>query len=182
MKLKVIKEPNPVLRKRSADVPLPLSKANENLLRAMLDYVIQSQNKEYAQKKKIREGVGIAAPQVGFNLRMTAISYTRGEKKIEYALVNPKIISSSIRQVALPQGEGCLSVETVHEGYVYRSNKITVEAFDLLQNKTITIIAFDFDAIVLQHEIDHLNGVLFYDRINTDNPFEEKPNSFLLKA
>jgi peptide deformylase len=181
MKLKVIKEPNPVLRKRSAEVPLPLSDANEKLLRAMFDYVVQSQNKEYALKKKIREGVGIAAPQVGFNLRMIAISYAKGDKRIEYALVNPKVVSSSIRQVALPQGEGCLSVEISHEGYVYRANKVTVEAYDLFQDKVITIIAHDFDAIVLQHEIDHLNGVLFYDRINSNNPFEEKVNSYILK-
>jgi peptide deformylase len=181
MKLKVIKESNPVLRKRSAEVPLPLSEGNKKLLQALFDYLIQSQNKEYALKKKIREGVGIAAPQVGFNLRMTAIAYTKDERRVEYALVNPRVISSSIRQVALPQGEGCLSVEIPHEGYVYRANKITVEAFDLLQNKVITIVAHDYEAIVLQHEIDHLNGVLFYDRINKKNPFEEKANSYILK-
>jgi peptide deformylase len=181
MKLKVIKEPNPVLRKRCAEIQLPLSESHEKLLRAMLNYVIKSQDKDYALKNRIREGIGIAAPQVGFSVRMIAISYAKGEGRIEYALVNPKILSSSIRQIAIAKGEGCLSVEIPYEGYVYRSSKITVEAFDLLQNKMISIVAFDLDAIVLQHEIDHLNGVMFYDRINIKNPFEEKVNSFLLK-
>ncbi|MFZ9782453.1 MAG: peptide deformylase, partial [Bacilli bacterium] len=73
-----------------------------------------------------------------------------------------------------------LSVAEEKPGYVYRANKITVKAFDLLQNKDIVIQAEGFDAIVLQHEIDHLNGILFYDYLQKDDPFKEKPNAELL--
>lgn len=179
-RLKVIQDPNPILRKRATPVLLPLSEEDSNLLKALLDYVHKSQDKTYAEKYNIREGIGLAAPQVGISKRLTAISYQRGEVKTEYMLANPVIVSQSVKQIALSSGEGCLSVPTEHPGYVYRANKITVKAFDLIQNKDILIQAEGFDAIVLQHEIDHLNGRLFYDYLDKIDPFKEKTNATLL--
>ena len=72
---------------------------------------------------------------------------------------------------------GCLSVDNEHEGYVYRSYKIVVKAFDALKGEDVTITARGYDAIVLQHEIDHLNGVLFYDHIDKKDPFKVIPGS-----
>ncbi|MBM3909804.1 MAG: peptide deformylase [Firmicutes bacterium] len=178
--LKVIQDPNPILRKRALPVSLPLSEEDSNLLKGLLKYVHQSQDKTYAEKHQIREGIGLAAPQVGISKRLTAISYQRGEIKTEYMLANPIIVSQSVKQIALTSGEGCLSVPSEHPGYVYRANKITVKAFDLIQNKEILIHAEGFDAIVLQHEIDHLNGILFYDYLDKKDPFKEKSNSILL--
>jgi peptide deformylase len=179
-RLKVVKEPHPVLRQRAAAVTLPLSSEDETLLQSLLTYVEQSQEPGYAEKHGIREGIGLAAPQVGISKRLLAISYQREEKQIRYALANPLILSSSVKQIALQSGEGCLSVDESHPGYVYRANKITVKAYDLLTKKTLTIEATGFDAIVLQHEIDHLNGVLFYDRIQAIDPYKVMPNSELL--
>jgi peptide deformylase len=179
-RLRVVQDPHPVLRKRAHPVPLPLSTEDENLLLRLLDYVKKSQDHEYAEKHSIREGIGLAAPQVGISKRLIAIYYHQGEQLIQYALVNPLIVTNSVKQLALKGGEGCLSVPKVYPGYVYRSKKITVKAFDLLQNKEITIQAEGFDAIVLQHEIDHLNGILFYDYLNKEEPFKEKPNGEIL--
>jgi peptide deformylase len=179
-RLQVVKDPNPSLRKRAIPVVIPLSKEDENILLSLLKYIHLSQDKTYAEKHKIREGIGLAAPQIGISKRMTAISYVRGEKKVEYALANPVTISQSVKQIALQSGEGCLSIDKEIPGYVYRSNKITVKAYDLLQKKEILIHADGFDAIVLQHEIDHLNGVLFYDHLNKNDPFQEKQNAILL--
>jgi len=178
--LKVIQDPNPILRKRALPVSLPLSEEDSNLLKGLLKYVHQSQDKTYAEKHQIREGIGLAAPQVGISKRLTAISYQRGEIKTEYMLANPIIVSQSVKQIAMTSGEGCLSVPSEHPGYVYRANKISVKAFDLIQNKEILIHAEGFDAIVLQHEIDHLNGILFYDYLDKKDPFKEKSNSILL--
>ncbi|MEY3431874.1 MAG: hypothetical protein RIS53_772 [Bacillota bacterium] len=178
--LKVIQDPHPILRKRAIPVALPLSEEDAKLLKALLKYVHQSQDKSYAEKHSIREGIGLAAPQVGISKRLTAISYQRGEVKTEYMLVNPVIITQSVKQIALNSGEGCLSVPSEHPGYVYRANKITVKAFDFIQNKEILIQAEGFDAIVLQHEIDHLNGILFYDHLDKKDPFLEKSNAILL--
>lgn len=174
-RLSVIQDPNPILRKRAVPVLIPLSKEDELLLQSLLEYVRLSQDKTYAEKHNIREGIGLAAPQVGISKRLIAISYQKGEQKVEFAIANPLITSQSVKQIALQSGEGCLSVPKEYPGYVYRAKKITVKGYDLLQQKNITIQAEGFDAIVLQHEIDHLNGVLFYDYLNTQNPFAEKP-------
>lgn len=179
-RLKVIQDPHEILRKRAIPVPLPLSKEDTDLLKDLLNYVHLSQDKAYAEKFKIREGIGLAAPQVGISKRLTAISYQKGDIKTEYMLANPVIVAQSVKQIALSTGEGCLSVPSEHPGYVYRANKITVKAFDLIQNKEIVIQAEGFDAIVLQHEIDHLNGVLFYDYLDKKDPFKEKANAILL--
>jgi peptide deformylase len=179
-RLKVIHDPHPVLRKRAEVVALPLSVEDELLAMSLLHYVHQSQDSVYAAKKKIREGIGLAAPQVGISKRITAISYTVQDKKVEYILVNPVILSSSVKKIALKSGEGCLSVNEAYEGYVYRAYKIKVKAYEVLQKQEIIIEASGFDAIVLQHEIDHLNGVLFYDYIKKDNPYFEQANAELL--
>ena len=102
------------------------------------------------------------------------------ERFTEYVLVNPKIIASSVKKIAIRSGEGCLSVKTDKPGYVYRYYKITMRGYDVFQGKVIDINAKGFDAIVLQHEYDHLDGIVYYDRINKTNPVEEIENSVLI--
>jgi peptide deformylase len=63
-----------------------------------------------------------------------------------------------------------------HIGIVKRKNKIIVNCYDLENNKEIKVCADKMLSIVLQHEIDHLNGILFYDRINKNNPFYTENN------
>lgn len=169
--LKIVKDQEKSLRERSTPIELPLSVAYKKTLLNMLEYLKKSQDKEYAEKHGVREGVGLAAPQIGINKRMLVVYYLDAEgKAIQHALVNPVIISNSVKKAYLTAGEGCLSVDGDHPGYVYRSNKITVRAFDILENKTVEFVARGYEAIVLQHEIDHLDGILFYDRINTKDP------------
>ena len=165
----------------SKDVEMPLSEEDKNLLEEMLDYLKKSQDPAYREKHpNVREGIGLAAPQIGVNKKMLVIHYLDDPEKetyITYGLVNPKIISNSIRKCYLKSGEGCLSVDEEHKGYAYRDYKITVKAYDVFKGEDISIRAIGFDAIVLQHEIDHLHGVLFYDHIDKKNPFKEIPGS-----
>ncbi len=70
----------------------------------------------------------------------------------------------------LESGEGCLSVENEHQGYVVRNARVTIRAFDLVQNQDVEIRARGYIAIVLQHELDHMDGILFYDHINKKEP------------
>ncbi len=171
----IIKDDNPLLRTRSADVALPLSKEDEDLLRDMLKYVDDSTIEEIAEKENLRPAVGISAIQVGVAKKMTAIIIKDGEgnKIHEYALVNPKIITNSVERAYLESGEGCLSVVDEHEGYIYRSARVKVKGFDILQNKEVLIKADGYFAIVLQHELDHFKGILFYDHIDKKNPFHK---------
>lgn len=179
----IIKDDNPLIRQKSLDVDLPLSKQDKDLLLDMLKYVDDSTIEELAEKYNLRPAVGISAIQVGVKKKMTAIIIKDGDgKKIyEYALVNPKIISNSIEKAYLSSGEGCLSVVDEHEGYIYRSARIKVKAYDLLQDKQIIIKAEGYLAIVLQHELDHFKGILFYDHINKNNPKYVDPDAIVIE-
>jgi peptide deformylase len=181
--IKIVKDSNPKIREKSVEVPLPLSKEDAEFIEEMMKYLKLSQDPEYREKHPAcREGVGLAAPQAGRNVRMLVISYANPTEEdpnriTEYELVNPRIIVNSIKKTYLQGGEGCLSVDEEHPGYVYRDFKIVVEAYDHLLGKKTHITARGYDAIVLQHEIDHLNGVLFYDHIDPKDPFKKIPGS-----
>ena len=171
---KIVKDTSLSLRGKSKPVVLPLEKQDRDLILKMFEYLKNSQNSEYREKHpNVREGVGLAAPQVGVNKRMNVIYYHDADgNEVKYALVNPRIVENSVKKTYLLAGEGCLSVDAKHEGYVVRDYKIKVKAYDALSDSDIEISARGYDAIVLQHEIDHLDGILYYDRINKDNPFQ----------
>lgn len=168
MKIKIIKDTNPLIRKRSVEVNLPLSDEDRDILDSMLDYIKKSQDEEYAKKYNIRPGVGLAAIQIGILKRMFCVHI---DDEHSYQLVNPKIIEASIKKSALEGGEGCLSVNKEHQGLVHRNYRIKMKAFNALTNEEVVITATGYLAIVLQHEYDHLDGRLFYDRIDKNNPF-----------
>ena len=115
--------------------------------------------------------MGLAFPQLGELKRIIVIVYEYAEGKFnEYVFVNPKIISHSEEIVALETGEGCLSVNREVEGHVPRYARVTVNGYDTDGNK-ISIRAREDLAVAFQHEIDHLNGILFFDKINPKKPF-----------
>ena len=181
MKYKIFKDNNPIMRKKSLPVELPLSKGDRETLDFMLDYLIKSQDEEYATKHHIRAGVGIAAIQLGILKRMFAIYYKVGEnEEVKYQLINPRIIETSVKKCALQNGEGCLSVDKDHPGLVHRHYKIKMEAYDALTDQFIVITASGYDAIVLQHEYDHLDGLFYYDRIDVNNINKPLPGEEIL--
>ena len=180
MKLKIVKDNNPIMRKKSQPVELPLSQEDKKTLDDMLEYLKLSQDEDYAKKHNIRAGVGIAAIQIGLLKRMFCIYYETDEGIVQYQLVNPKIIEYSVRKCALKNGEGCLSVDQDHEGLSHRYYKIKMAAFDALRNEDIIITARGFDAVVLQHEYDHLDGLFYYDRIDNNNPNKQLMNEELI--
>lgn len=180
MKLKIVKDNNPIMRQKSLPVELPLSKEDKETLDNMLEYLKFSQDEEYAAKHNIKTGIGLAAIQIGLLKRMFVVYYGEGEDLVQYQLVNPKIIEYSLRKCALKNGEGCLSVDNDHEGYAHRYFKIKMAAYDALTDQDIVITARGFDAVVLQHEYDHLDGVFYYDHINKDKPLQQLMNEELI--
>ncbi|HEL8281799.1 TPA: peptide deformylase, partial [Listeria monocytogenes] len=142
----------------------------KKLGREMLEFLINSQDEELAEKYGLRGGVGIAAPQLAVTKRFLAIHvHDEKDRLYSYVLYNPKIRSHSVQQACLSGGEGCLSVDREVPGYVVRSERVTIDAFD--ENGTPLKLRFKgYPAIVIQHEIDHLNGIMFYDHINKENP------------
>lgn len=182
----IILDPNPILREEAKEVELPLSETDRKTLEAMLEYVRNSQDDEIAEELSLQPAVGIAAPQLGISKRMLVVvvdTINRHDEveTIEYALVNPKIISHSVKEAALATGEGCLSVKEIHEGYVPRPKRVRIQGYDLIRDKMVDFRAKDHLAIVLQHEIDHLEGILFYDRIDQENPWAIKDDLDILE-
>jgi peptide deformylase len=107
-------------------------------------------------------GVGLAAVQVGIGKSILVYDVERDDKCSLQVLINPKIVES--RGEIVSENEGCLSVPDFRSD-VKRAEAVLVEAFDR-EGKPIRIEAEGFLAVVLQHEIDHLNGTLFIDRIS----------------
>lgn len=169
--LNIYDDSNPILHQVCDEIALPISNEEKAIGFEMLEYLRLSQDDDYAKKNNIRSGVGLAAPQIGLNKRMFAI-YLEDENSArhEYILVNPKLKSCSIQKCYLDGGEGCLSVNKSHKGLVERYYRVKFTGFDLIANKDIVINAEGYLAIALQHEYDHLNGILFYERFNPMNP------------
>ncbi|MBP8718563.1 MAG: peptide deformylase [Atribacterota bacterium] len=143
--LKLQKYGSPLLREKA----MPVNKVDDEI-RELVNDMIETM---YAEG-----GVGLAAPQVGISKRIIVID---NEEKEVLVLINPVIVK---REGEVKEEEGCLSIPGVYSP-VRRSSLITVEALDLNEKK-IQITKEGFLAIVLQHEIDHLDGYLFIDRIS----------------
>ena len=184
MNLKIVKDTNPRIHQPSKEVELPLSQEDRKTIDEMFEYLKETQDPAFREKYPlVREGVGLAAPQIGVYKDMLVIYYQadqEGKEFVQYKLVNPKIIATSVKKCYLEAGEGCLSVDGTHEGYAYRDFKVRVKAFDAIKNEEVVISARGFDAIVLQHEIDHLSGIFFYDRIDKKDPFKKIPGAIAI--
>ncbi len=183
----IIDDKHPLIRKTSQPVELPLIPEDEQLLLDMHEFLVNSQDEELSEKYQLRPAVGIAAVQLGVLKRMCAIhviTYDKdGEiKKIDdYALANPKIVSYTEKQSYLKDGEGCLSVNEDIQGYVPRHAKVTVKGYDALTHQDVTIVARGYLSICLQHELDHFDGVLFYDRIDKEHPTVPIANAMIIE-
>lgn len=170
-KLDILDEKHKILRQIAKPVVFPLSKEDKDLIEQIIKHLTYSQIEEYEKKYDLRPGMGLAFPQVGLSKRIIVIVYEYDEGKFEnYVVVNPKIISNSKEIIAAEAGEGCLSVNREVEGHVLRYARVTVEGYDINGNK-IKIRAREDLSIAFQHEIDHLNGILFFDRIDKNKPF-----------
>lgn len=170
-KLNILDEKDKRLRLQSIDATFPLSKEEKKLIQRSIDELTYSQIEEYAEKYELRPGMGLAFPQLGINKRIIIIVHEVEQGIFDnYVFINPKIISYSEEIIAAEAGEGCLSVNRDVDGHIPRYARVTVEGFDEDGNK-IKVRAREELSIAFQHEIDHLNGILFFDRINKDKPF-----------
>ena len=170
----ILDEKDKRLRLVSEEVTFPLAKEDKDLINKMIKYLHDSQIEKLAKKYDLRPGMGMAAIQLGVAKRYLTIVHEVGEEEFDtYVICNPKIISNSEEKIYVDMGEGCLSVNRDVEGIVPRYARVTVEGYDTEGNK-IRIRAREELAIALQHEIDHLNGILFIDHIDKKNPYKDQ--------
>lgn len=111
------------------------------------------------------DGIGIAAPQVGKNKRIAVVEVDEGDK---FELINPEIIEAKGESIDV---EGCLSIPHVY-GTVKRADEVTVRYYDR-EGEEIEVTAFGYLARAFQHEVDHLDGVLFVEKMIEQIPEAE---------
>jgi len=149
--LKIYKFPDPVLRQPTVPVEI-------------FDKDLRALAHDMAETMFDAPGVGLAAPQIGQSIKMIVVDRSRPEDGFRswLALINPEFVAVEGRQC---DSEGCLSMPDL-TSKVNRHRKVTVRYRDL-EGAPQEIIAEDRFAVVLQHEIDHLNGVLFLDHLSS---------------
>jgi peptide deformylase len=150
--LEIVYDPDPILREKAKRI-----KTFDANLRKLVADMFETMH--------VANGVGLAAPQVDLSLRLLVIEILpdkrEGEKGVKVALCNPEIVKASDEMVS--DIEACLSIRGWY-GEVPRHRWVVVKAQNP-EGKEVRIKAEDYYARVLQHEIDHLNGILFTDRI-----------------
>ena len=172
--IKILDESNKILHEKSEDVVFPLDSKTKKLIDDSLTYLEMSQIEEYSEKYDLRPGMGLSFVQIGIKKRIFVISEELDDGKFRrYVVINPKIISKSEELIYVGEGEGCLSVNREVEGIVPRYARITVAAFDEHGNP-FTIRVREDISVAFQHEIDHLNGILFVDKIDKKNKYKNK--------
>ena len=177
----ILDEKDKRLKMISKEVEFPLTNKDKELIDTMIKYLHDSQLKELSEKYDLRPGMGMSAIQLGVAKRyfvvvneLTDPEVEDNEKEFEtYVLINPKIISNSMEKIYVTEGEGCLSVNRPVEGIVPRYARVTMEAYDMDGNK-IQVRGREELAICFQHELDHLNGILFTDHIDPKDPYKGK--------
>lgn len=172
--LKILDEKDKILRTKSKEVTFPLSKEDKKLIKDVIEYLEMSQIEETREYYNLRAGWGLAFIQLGIPKRIFVLSQEIEPGKFDrYVVINPKIKSVSEEMIYIPEGEGCLSVNRETTGIIPRHARMTIEAYD--ENGDLYEIRVREElAIGFQHEIDHLNGILFVDKIDKKNPFKGK--------
>jgi peptide deformylase len=173
--LKIAKLGNPVLRQVAE--PVDLNDLAESPMQTFIDDMIETMHHE--------GGVGLAAPQVNRSIQIVVLEYAENERYPDEVsipltvLVNP--VLSDYSKETKEGWESCLSLSDFR-GLVPRSTTVTLNAYDREGNKIQKTVS-DFEAVVLQHELDHLKGFVFLDRMKdlTQLSYNEEFEKFWLK-
>lgn len=171
----IIKEGHPNLTKKSKPVKLPVSKEDKEIGLNLLKYCVVSQNEELNQLYNLRPGVGLSAVQVNVLKRIFAVHLEDlNNEMYSFIIVNPVITYKSSEMIYLNGGEGCLSIDRKTEGLTPRHKTIKVKGhfYDAKLNKFLLkeMTLTGLPSIVFQHEYDHLEGVLFIDKLYESLP------------
>ena len=169
----ILDEKESVLHKVSTEVSFPLDKKYLELIDDAYEYLRLSQDDKKCEELDLRPGMGLAFCQLGVLKRIFIISYKNEDGSFtEYTVINPKLISYSNELIYVEEGEGCLSVNREVDGIVPRYARITVGFYDINGNYKEERVREEI-SVAFQHEMDHLDGIMFTDRIDKDNPYKD---------
>ena len=172
--IKILDEKDKKLREKSINVTFPLSNEDKLLIQDIIDYLTMSQIEKYYKEYDLRPGMGLAFIQLGIPKNIFVIVEEIDDEIFQnYVIINPKIISHSEELIYVGEGEGCLSVNRDVDGIVPRYARMKIEYQDIEGNVKQIRVREDI-SVAFQHEMDHLNGILFIDKIDKKNPFKNK--------
>lgn len=172
--INILDEADKRLHQVSEEVTFPLDEKTKQTIYDALDYLEMSQNEELAEKYDLRAGMGLSFCQIGIMKRIFVVSEDFGDGTFgRYIVINPKVLSHSEELIYVGEGEGCLSVNRPTTGIVPRYARIKLRAYDEF-GEEYEIRVREEIAIAFQHEMDHLDGILFTDKIDKKNPFKDK--------
>lgn len=172
--IKILDEKDKKLRLISNEVTFPLSEDDKKLIDDAITYLTMSQIPKYSEKYNLRPGMGLAFIQLGIPKNIFVIVEEISEEKFQnYIIINPKIISHSEELIYVGEGEGCLSINREVCGIVPRYARMKIEYQDIDGNKQNIRVREDI-SVAFQHEMDHLKGILFIDKIDKNNPYKNK--------
>lgn len=170
----ILDEKEKILKTISKEVSLPLTDEDKKTIADIIEFLTNSQIPELAEKYNLRPGMGLAAIQLGIPKRYFVVVHEVDEGIFDnYVIINPKVVSTSQEIIYVGEGEGCLSVNREVCGIVPRYARVTLEGYDE-EGRKIRVRGREELAIAFQHEMDHLNGILFTDKIDKKNPFKDK--------
>ncbi len=161
---KINNNTNEFLRKKQQNTTFPIQKEKEMIIFNMYKFL----SKPISRKNEIH---GIAFNQAGLNERICIIFFKKKSINPYIIMINPIIANNSDEYCYLKEGEDCLSISNKVKGYVHRYKEIEVTYQDT-SGKNRTLFASDSLSIRVQHEIDHLNGILYTDHIDINDPYK----------
>jgi len=152
---KILTVPDPILRKHAKKVS-SFDKSLKKLVADMMETLHDA------------NGAGLAAPQVGVSQRVIVLCINENQSTIEFAIVNPEVVKRKGERICK---EGCLSIPG-YIGEIKRSEEVKVKGFDVT-GKELKIKGQGLLGQALEHEIDHLNGILYVDHLESQDKLKK---------
>lgn len=169
----ILDEKEKILRTKSKEVTFPLDNEEKKAIDDMMTYLLDSQDEEKAEKYNLRPGMGMSAIQLGIPKRIFVMAMEMYDKSFKKRIfINPEIVSYSSEMIYVEESEGCLSVNRPVFGIIPRHARVTLKYFNEKGEEVVERFR-ELESVLIEHELDHLEGILFVDRIDPKNPFKD---------
>lgn len=174
----IVTTKNPIIYTKCVPINIPISAHICEIIAGMERLVDDSNVTKIRQKYRLRQALGVAANQVGYSIQMF---YIRASGSHIF-FINPVVTEKSWQKSFLKGGEGCLSVRDQEVQKVLRHHEIKIKYYNYKKKQIQTELFSGLQSIVIQHELDHLNGITYLERVSEQKYFLQQSNKTDLSA